>query len=747
MKAQKLPIMVSVLCMFLIGFTQLTNAQTVFETTLSGSNEVPVVASSANGNITATLTGNELTVEGSFEGLSSEYLFSHLHAGMAGEAGGVLFTLTATTDADMKGGTYTTANNTFTLTSGQVDTLTARGIYVNIHSENYGAGELRGQLAPEADLVFRTNLSGAQEVPVAKTTASGALILEMNGDSLFVSGSFNGLSSNYVFSHLHTAMAGSAGGVAFTLNANVSVDNKSAVYLASDNRFELTAGQKESLMNRGIYANIHSDNYGSGELRGQVTPPVTASFFASLSGSAEIPSANTNAAGAVVVELTTDDSLVVSGTFAELQGDFDASVAGGSHLHAGHAGTNGMVDILINAEVDIDLKGGAYLASENKFAVDAAQIQTLLNRGYYVNIHTSTFGGGELRGQVLGDASAYFKTNLSGLHEQPAPVITEGFGTINVEISGNQAIVTGGFDALSSTYLFSHLHSGNVTTSGGVEITLNATIKNDTTGVYEVSNNTYTLSEAQLDMLYTQGLYANIHSEIEGGGELRGQLLFGDNLFPEQNEVLTPAADANINISGDISSQFTTTWTASSDVNGDSLTYIWQAATDSAFTNIIINSSVGSNLSYSATLGDLDSILVELGVESGATATVYHRVIVSDGSDETMSESRKVNLERGTLTSNEDGGIDTPGKFTLDQNYPNPFNPSTEINFTLEESAPTLLVVYNMLGQKVATLVNERLNAGAHTFNFDAGNLSSGIYIYRLQSANQSLTKRMTLVK
>ena len=177
------------------------------------------------------------------------------------------------------------------------------------------------------------------------------------------------------------------------------------------------------------------------------------------------------------------------------------------------------------------------------------------------------------------------------------------------------------------------------------------------------------------------------------------------------------------------------------------MTYTWQAATDSLFADIIVNANVGSNLNYNISYGDLDTILVDLGVESGASATVYHRVIVSDGSDETSSDTRSVTMERGTLTSNENDGIDTPNRFVLDQNYPNPFNPSTKISFSLEEAAPTQLVVYNMLGQKVATLVNERLSAGEHTFNFKADNLSSGIYIYRLQSANQSLTKRMTLIK
>ena len=89
----------------------------------------------------------------------------------------------------------------------------------------------------------------------------------------------------------------------------------------------------------------------------------------------------------------------------------------------------------------------------------------------------------------------------------------------------------------------------------------------------------------------------------------------------------------------------------------------------------------------------------------------------------------------------------TPLEFALRQNYPNPFNPSTEISFTIPKSSQVELSVYNVLGQKVATLVNEIMTAGSHAMTFDASNLASGVYLYRLQAAGLSVTKKMLLVK
>jgi hypothetical protein len=90
---------------------------------------------------------------------------------------------------------------------------------------------------------------------------------------------------------------------------------------------------------------------------------------------------------------------------------------------------------------------------------------------------------------------------------------------------------------------------------------------------------------------------------------------------------------------------------------------------------------------------------------------------------------------------------EAPNSFKLEQNYPNPFNPSTNINFTLPTASDVTLTVYNVLGQRVATLVNGRMNAGAHGVRFDASNLASGIYFYRLQTNNFVQQRSMTLIK
>jgi len=88
-----------------------------------------------------------------------------------------------------------------------------------------------------------------------------------------------------------------------------------------------------------------------------------------------------------------------------------------------------------------------------------------------------------------------------------------------------------------------------------------------------------------------------------------------------------------------------------------------------------------------------------------------------------------------------------PGKFALSQNYPNPFNPSTKIDFELAKTEKVKLAVYNLLGEQVAVLVNGIRNTGSQTITFNAKNLSSGVYFYKLEAGSRVLTKKMMLLK
>ena len=86
-------------------------------------------------------------------------------------------------------------------------------------------------------------------------------------------------------------------------------------------------------------------------------------------------------------------------------------------------------------------------------------------------------------------------------------------------------------------------------------------------------------------------------------------------------------------------------------------------------------------------------------------------------------------------------------EFNLEQNYPNPFNPSTKINYTLAERSNVTIKVYDVLGNEIATLINTTQEAGAYDVNFDASQLSSGLYIYTLNAGNFTSSKKMMLLK
>jgi hypothetical protein len=146
-----------------------------------------------------------------------------------------------------------------------------------------------------------------------------------------------------------------------------------------------------------------------------------------------------------------------------------------------------------------------------------------------------------------------------------------------------------------------------------------------------------------------------------------------------------------------------------------------------------------------ATTNKFDRSYVDTDVEPG---TKYYYLVrgVDKGGNPGDTDCLDI-----TVTGVE-GEAGVPTEYSLKQNYPNPFNPSTVINFGLPVEANVTVRVFDVLGQEVAQILNSNMKAGYHKVNFDASNLMSGMYIYRIQAkgidgSNFTDVKKMLLVK
>lgn len=239
----------------------------------------------------------------------------------------------------------------------------------------------------------------------------------------------------------------------------------------------------------------------------------------------------------------------------------------------------------------------------------------------------------------------------------------------------------------------------------------------------------------------------------------------GDDFSIPRREfaLLEPTDGALISVNSDLG----VTWQAlePADYDGDSVTYEWVLYTPDADTTEVIavtSDNEGSDAMVTLPFDVVDGLLEANGLSVGETIDLVWNVRVSDGVDTVAVASDfdfdtdqfetlffDITLERNEATSIDDGeGLSgVPRTFELKQNYPNPFNPSTVIRYAVPEASNVRIDVYNVLGQRVSTLVNREHQAGNFDVTFDASNLSSGMYFYRLESSNAVLTQKMMLIK
>ncbi len=138
-------------------------------------------------------------------------------------------------------------------------------------------------------------------------------------------------------------------------------------------------------------------------------------------------------------------------------------------------------------------------------------------------------------------------------------------------------------------------------------------------------------------------------------------------------------------------------------------------------------------------------------VQNDVIESISGQVIVdkiSDGNNNILSGFfSNPDAQSTNVTSADETNPIVIKNYTLFQNYPNPFNPSTKISYALPQNSFVELKVFNLLGQEIATLVNEQKPVGNYEVNFDASNLPSGVYIYKMKAGEYVQTKKMVLLK
>gem|GEM_PF-757837 len=343
-----------------------------------------------------------------------------------------------------------------------------------------------------------------------------------------------------------------------------------------------------------------------------------------------------------------------------------------------------------------------------------------------------------------------FVASLSGFNESP-PSQSVGSGSATMRMVGDDGVleVTFAVSNLAGDLTASHIHLGNVGQNGGVSLNL-APSGTSFSATYDITGNT-----ALIDAMRSGGAYVNVHSSAYPAGELRGQVHSSPNAAPAE---ASSSAPADVTVAGDPTTNlYSISWLPVADPDGDTVNYLLQMATDAGFSSVVSLDAFGVTNGTVFTVADAARMFDQLtnrdpgNVDIGGSATVYHRVITTDGSLWNAGPASSLTLTRGLVTDTEPEGS-LPTEFTLNGNYPNPFNPTTTIQFDLPETADVTVQVLDLLGREVLAVPSQTMEAGAaRSVQINASNLSSGIYLYRVIAHGATTTsmqvKTMTLLK
>ncbi|WP_018343544.1 CHRD domain-containing protein [Cytophaga aurantiaca] len=344
-------------------------------------------------------------------------------------------------------------------------------------------------------------LSGENQVPSITTSATGTFTGTYDATTKILSYTVTYSGTVPTAMHFHNSLPGTNGGVEFTLTTPVSSP-------ASGMTTALSATQEADLLAGKFYLNIHSAAEPNGVLRAQIlTDNLEIIRNVKLSGNKEVPSSGSTATGIF--------NGIYNKTTKKLTYNLEytgAATPTAMHIHEAKAGTNGSVIFTLTTPTSSPATGTTDVFTDWNEA-------SLLAGDYYINMHTSSYANGEIRGQLATDNILVIQSSMTADNEVPGSGST-GSGTFYVTYNKTTkilayTIVYSGLGAPTSM----HIHNGAAGANGGVEFTLTTPTSSPSSGM------TVALTAAQEADLLAGNYYANIHSANFANGEVRGQLV------------------------------------------------------------------------------------------------------------------------------------------------------------------------------------------------------------------------------
>lgn len=520
---------------------------------ISGHQQVPSVASLAEGRVSVRLNGDSIiiTAPDTFELTSplATNIGVHIHTGYAGQNGPVVVPLPyRVTSANA----VKIRDTVLLRRTGFVDTLRMSmqmgRNYINVHSLNYTGGEVRGQLVPTTAATtsrYDAMLYGDHENPAVLTEGMGGIVVEVRSDSMFFSGAFT-LESPLspvggTGAHIHSGFFGQNGGIVLALQPTMSDDGLSGTFTRARNAFARDTAVLNPMLRRSAYVNIHSVAYPGGEIRGQLVPLGTNLYPSHVSYNTPTAFPNANAYLRVLAEKVPNENRIrYSGSWSgwgqEIRERKLRVVATVTNPFNSAGGT---ATLLQTAALTADSSRGVVrLAGFPSNTPD--QIEGLFLR---LSSASGWLVGSGATARFAYSANQYheckraFFTYLTASQEVPANA-SRGYGEITTEYYGTRVDITGAIEGLENALDPTiqggfHIHDALAGRGGPIVAPVTyVPLSNDGKAI------AFLPDQAQVNLtpelaarMKERGFYYNIHTVGYPAGEIRGQIL------PQSNTV------------------------------------------------------------------------------------------------------------------------------------------------------------------------------------------------------------------